>query len=243
MRWRNCSVSRPKNCCAPYCGQWMLQKISLHYCSNARNFNVCAVSQHFEQWQLPAISCFLAIQSLTQTRQFVFLCLLSPYSAQATDAIFCHYLQKSGIACRVTSVARDVAACGHVWWKHCCVQSSSVIVNQKSSNYSWNRSYFALLGGSNWMTQSTSGMSTPRAMTSVHTKTPLKQQVNIMSWFQRYSTECSKIETTTKCNGQSQHNNMSQWKLEANACDWRQAREKAGDQVAIAFWFRIWLVE
>ena len=27
------------------------------------------------------------------------------------------------------------------------------------------------------MTQSTSGMSTPRAMTSVHTKTPLKQQV------------------------------------------------------------------
>lgn len=36
-------------------------------------------------------------------------------------------------------------------------------------------SYFALLGGSNCMTQSTSGMSTPRAITSVQTRTPLQQ--------------------------------------------------------------------
>lgn len=36
--------------------------------------------------------------------------------------------------------------------------------------------YLALLGGSYCKTQSTSGMSTPRAITSVHTKIPLESE-------------------------------------------------------------------
>lgn len=36
--------------------------------------------------------------------------------------------------------------------------------------------YLALLGGSYCSTQSTSGMSIPRAITSVHTKTPLQRR-------------------------------------------------------------------
>ena len=39
---------------------------------------------------------------------------------------------------------------------------------------SYRLTYLALLGGSNCMTQSTSGMSTPRAMTSVQIRTPLE---------------------------------------------------------------------
>lgn len=122
---------------------------------------------HTNIWQTP-----IWLNAHTKSRQFT---LVATKIALFWSPLFTHYFVCSpGLTSRQQLNVFSAAACSQF--------ISEQYSNMTTSKDSWDlKLYLALLGGSYCKTQWTSGMSMPRAITSVQTKMPLGRRKSIFS--------------------------------------------------------------